>query len=98
MPGKIIKLFDTKEDWESGTLSNMDSTTKPGSIAPNPSFSKTYTVGASLDWYNWKQGASIRFLYEEDELVNPQRMIDGNITTYAQTIPAKGTVVEFEVE
>ena len=79
MPGKIIKLFDTQADWQSGTISNMDSTTKPGSIAPNPSFSKTYTVNTSLDWYNWKQGASITF---SDTVANGLNMIDGSTTTY----------------
>ncbi len=79
MPGKIIKLFDTQADWQSGTISNMDSTTKPGSIAPNPSFSKTYTVNTSLDWYNWKQGASITF---SDAVANGFNMIDGSTTTY----------------
>ena len=83
MPGKIIKLFDTQADWQSGTISNMDSTTKPGSIAPNPSFSKTYTVNTSLDWYNWKQGAFITF---SDTVANGLNMIDGSTTTYGSCV------------
>ena len=42
MPGKIIKLFDTQADWQSGTISNMDSTTKPGSLS--------VTAGQEVYW------------------------------------------------
>jgi hypothetical protein len=52
VPGKLIKLFDTQADWQSGTLENLDATSTPGVIIPTGDYTRTYDSKAE-----WDQGS-----------------------------------------
>lgn len=64
MPGKLIKLFDTQADWQSGTLENLDATSSPGVIIPTGDYTKTYDSKAE-----WDQGTRSNVVVDADGTV-----------------------------
>lgn len=86
MPGKIIKLFDTQADWQSGVLENLDATTTPGAIVPTGDFVKTYDTQA-----DWDGGTKNNVVSDADgniKLIMPTvyNAASGNVTAAADIV------------
>lgn len=64
MPGKLIKLFDTQADWQSGTLENLDATSTPGVIIPTGDYTRTYDSKTE-----WDQGTRSNVVVDADGTV-----------------------------
>lgn len=73
MPGKLIKLFDSQADWQSGTLENLDATSTPGVIIPTGDYTKTYDSEAE-----WDQGTKANVVSDAEGRIMLDRPLRGN--------------------
>jgi hypothetical protein len=73
VPGKLIKLFDTQADWQSGTLENLDATSTPGVIIPTGDYTRTYDSKAE-----WDQGSKANVVSDAEGRIMLDRPLRGN--------------------
>lgn len=74
MPGDVIKLIDSQEDWEAGILTNLDAETIPGSLVPTGDHVKDWKAAA-----DWNSGTKTNVVAVDDKLVLDQPELGNDV-------------------